>query len=598
VEARPVPEDIDPAPAPGWLIAALRPGASAGGAAGPRKGRADPVIGDIRDGLRDKTLTSMGGTMRARGFHEGAIFAALEITNESRCRPPLPQETVRKIANSVANYPAGNVPLVVLNSGTHGSVGCRVDVVVPKENRPFVPFPVHALPRPLACFVEEGAAALHCDPCYVAQPALAVAAGAIGNARSVRIKTSWYEPSVVWAAVIAESGTLKSPAHKLAMAPVYKVQRRWRQEHGQALARYEEEHADTPRADRPPRPVLRRAYCSDVTIEKLVQLLEDNEKGLIVSRDELSGWVGSFQKYRARGAGSDLPNWLELFSAGTVTVDRKTGERPGVMVERAAASVCGTIQPGVLQRILTSDHYESGLVARLLLVWPPRRPKVWTDAEVSECTSAAYEKLVEDLFAINMRQVSEGRFVPYPRNLSPAAKEAWVAFYTDFAREQAEAEGDVAAALSKLEGYAARFALIHHVVTHVGLDTHDDRDIGPCSVEAGVTLARWYAQEARRIYAALRESDVERQTRCLLDWVRSRGADGVTARDLRRSNAGRYPRSEDAEAALAALVEAGAGHWVEQPTTGKGGQPTRRFQINPTPDRTDRTPRAGGEEEV
>ncbi len=188
-----------------------------------------------------------------------------------------------------------------------------------------------------------------------------------------------------------------------------------------------------------------------------------------------------------------------------------------------------------------------------------------------------------------MRQTSESRFVPHRRKLSPAAREAWVAFYNDFAQEQAEAEGDVAAALSKLEGYAARFALIHHVVIHLGLGTHDDRDVGTSSVEAGVTLARWFAQETRRVYAALRESDVERQTRRLMDWIRSRGEAGVTARDVQRSNPSRYQKAEDAEAVLEALADSGVGSWVECPTTERGGHPTRRFRLNPTVDRTDTT---------
>jgi hypothetical protein len=594
------PDDISPAPAPPWLLDELRPGGPTGaGRAEPRKGRADAVLGDITDGRRDKTLTSMAGTMRHRGFEEEAIYAALTITNRARCKPPLPDETVRKIAHSVASrYPAGDVPLLLIHGGVHPGERRRVEVALPKENRPFVPFPIRSLPHPLVCVVEEGAAALGCDPTYIALPVMAAVAAAIGNSRSIQLKSSWYEPSIIWTGVIGDSGTLKTPAFKYALAPVYAVQRQFREEFARSLARYETDHADTPKADKPPRPVQRRAYCSDVTIEKLAQLLEDNPKGLLVARDELSGWLGSFMKYKAKGAGSDVPNWLELFSAGNLNVDRKTGERTHVSVEHAAASVTGGIQPKVLGRILSGDYFECGLAARMLLAWPPRRRKTWTEAEVSERTTEAYERLVHDLHGLTMRQVSESRFVTHRRKLSPAAKQVWVEFFTDFAREQEHAEGDMAAALSKLEAYAARFALIHHVVTHVALDTTDDRDIGSASVEAGITLARWFAQETRRVYAALKESDVERQTRRLLDWIRFRGDDGVTARDLYRSNSDRYSNPEEARAALDALAEAGAGRWVDQPTTERGGKPTRHFHLNPTPDDTAKTPRAGDEEEV
>jgi hypothetical protein len=482
-------------------------------------------------------------------------------------------------------------------SGGFGSFGrsgkCRVDLAAPKECRPFVPFPTGSLPHPLVCVVEEGAAALGCDESYIALPVLSVVAAAIGNSRSIQLKSSWYEPSIIWTGVIGDSGTLKTPAFKYALAPAYAVQRQFREEFAKAVARYEAEHADTPKPDKPPRPVQRRAYCSDVTIEKLAQLLEENPKGLLVARDELSGWLGSFQKYKAKNAGSDLPNWLELFAAGCVTVDRKTGERTHVSVEHAAASVTGGIQPKVLGRILAGDYFECGLAARMLLAWPPRRVKVWSDAEVSEGTTQVYEKLLRDLHALTMRQASESRFVPHRRKLSPAAKQVWVNFFSEFAREQAEAEGDMAAALSKLEGYAARFSLVHHIVTHLGLDTHDDRDISPASVEAGVTLAKWFAQETRRVYAALKESDAERNARRLIEWLRSRPEQATTARDLRRSSPGKYPGPEDAEEALDALAEMGLGVWENNPSTELGGRPTRRFRLELTIAKTDETPEGG-----
>ena len=58
----------------------------------------------IPDGRRDKTLTSLAGTMRRRGMSEEAIFAALLKENEAKCDPPLPEHEVRKIAHSVGRY--------------------------------------------------------------------------------------------------------------------------------------------------------------------------------------------------------------------------------------------------------------------------------------------------------------------------------------------------------------------------------------------------------------------------------------------------------------------------------------------------------------
>ena len=58
----------------------------------------------IPEGRRNKTLTSLAGSMRARGMTVDAIHAALVLTNEQRCRPPLPELEVQRIATSVARY--------------------------------------------------------------------------------------------------------------------------------------------------------------------------------------------------------------------------------------------------------------------------------------------------------------------------------------------------------------------------------------------------------------------------------------------------------------------------------------------------------------
>jgi putative DNA primase/helicase len=76
-----------------------------------RNGTAGPVGEKIPSGQRNKELTSVGGSMRRRGMGEEEIFAALVVTNRTRCEPPLEEEEVRNIARSVARYePAASEP--------------------------------------------------------------------------------------------------------------------------------------------------------------------------------------------------------------------------------------------------------------------------------------------------------------------------------------------------------------------------------------------------------------------------------------------------------------------------------------------------------
>jgi hypothetical protein len=473
---------------------------------------------------------------------------------------------------------------------------------------PWRPFPTDALPATLASYVRAGAAALGCDEAYLGPPALAVGASLIGNCRCVRLKLTWSEPSVAWSAVVGDSGTIKSPALQMVVGPVYRVQKRLLNEYRTALVVYQNEllgHQEAAKKARkeggdageaPEEPVRKRVVCSDTTVEKLSQVLEENPRGVLVHRDELAGWLGSFSRYKAKGAGNDVPYWLEAFRAGPWLIDRKGGPKPTMYIPHAAASVVGTIQPGVLARHLTDDLLDSGLFARMLLAMPPKREKRWTEADVAPEVRDAYEGLVESLLALEPDKDAEGDPVPFPVRLSPPAKEAWVRFYNEWAREQSAAEGELAAALSKLEGYGARFALLHHIVTKVAAGDDCNDPVEPASVEAGAALVRWFAYEARRVYALLQESEEDRRTRRLVEFVRSRGGH-ITARELRRASPTRYSTPEAAEAELDVLVTSGLGRWEERPAGPHGGRPTRTFVLDQNSDaktdETDETPGPG-----
>ncbi len=458
------------------------------------------------------------------------------------------------------------------------------------------PMPTHALPEPLRSLVEQGASSIGCDPAFIALPALAAVASLIGNTRRLRLKRDWTEPAVVWSVIVGDSGTLKSPAYELPLRPLKKLQFRMMKDYRQALKDYEGQKAEYDRERRkrergggdalpaPEKPTCRRLICGDVTIEKLALLLEENPRGLLLGRDEVGGWLASFSRYKGKAGGTDLPNWLEMHRAGTVLVDRKTGERTTVMVPNAAVSVTGGIQPGTLACALTPEYVEAGLGARVLMARPPKQKKRWSETEVAPEVLEGYDRLVERLLGLEFDTDEEGDPVPFIVRLTPQAKSLWVAFFDSWADVQFDAEGALAAAFSKLEAYAARFALLHHIVTHANGDDCDP--VEAPSMGAAIELTRWFAAEAERIYAMLAETAEEREERRLVEFVQHRGG-RVTTRDLQRGNSSKYPSSPHAEAALDTLVAAGFGQWVEGGSKAEGGHPARCFLLHPTHDTSD-----------
>ena len=72
------------------------------------------VEGEIPKGTRNPTLFSLAGTMRERGMEEREILAALLEINCGRCKPPLLEREVHKIAAGVMRYEAGSEILLSL----------------------------------------------------------------------------------------------------------------------------------------------------------------------------------------------------------------------------------------------------------------------------------------------------------------------------------------------------------------------------------------------------------------------------------------------------------------------------------------------------
>lgn len=72
---------------------------------GTRQAAADAVI----EGGRNEHLFKMGCYMRGKGLGAEAVLQMLLTENQTRCRPPLDEPEVKGIANSVAQYEAGQV---------------------------------------------------------------------------------------------------------------------------------------------------------------------------------------------------------------------------------------------------------------------------------------------------------------------------------------------------------------------------------------------------------------------------------------------------------------------------------------------------------
>ena len=461
----------------------------------------------------------------------------------------------------------------------------------------YQPFPTDALPEPIRGFVIAGATAIGCDTSYVALPLLTALGAAIGNTRRIQLKRGWLGPPIIWTAIVGESGTSKSPAFKLVMRAIEARQTKSLDAHAEAMKRYDDEISQhnkamsewmrdkktvEPPPAKPDPPVAARFVVKDITVEALAPLLLENPRGVLVARDELAGWLASFDLYTGGKGGADAAHWLSMHNGESIVVDRKTGNPRTIFVPQASVSVTGGIQPVVLHRALGSQHRESGLAARILLACPPRKPKQWTEADIAPQKEVELAKLFDRLYDLEMGVSDEGEVRPVVLGLTPNAKAAFKEYYNRHAEEHADLSGELSAAWSKLEEYAARLALVIQCTRWAAGDAvlESPDVVDAASMKSGIRLAEWFKAEARRVYSLLSESDDDRQQRRLIEWIDRKGG-SVTVREVQQGHR-RFGTARDAEAALTELEKAGYGHWHAVPPGPYGGRPSRVFRLSST----------------
>ena len=143
---------------------------------------------------------------------------------------------------------------------------------------------------------------------------------------------------------------------------------------------------------KPEAPVLRRFVVEDVTLQALAKVLVENPRGVLLGRDELSGWIRSFDQFTG-AVRADVARWLEIYQVGSLSVDRAGSGH--LYVPKAAVSICGTIQDEVVVKVFSGEHQANGLLARFLLARPPEPKRRWR----SDCSASDFANIVADRFA-------------------------------------------------------------------------------------------------------------------------------------------------------------------------------------------------------
>jgi putative DNA primase/helicase len=432
-------------------------------------------------------------------------------------------------------------------------------------------------------------------------------AGAVNRRAVIQPKandTGWVIVPNLWGGIIAPPGFMKSPVIQAATRPLNQIQTEWRQEHEEALKDYarEKEEYELRRAawkeqykaaskkgntapgrpeDEPEEPKLRRLIVNDATFEALHQTMSENPAGILVIRDELTGWWSQLDRAGREG---ERAFCLQAWNGDTGhTIDRIG--RGTIHVEACCMSMLGGIQPGRLRSYmvdaLEDGPSNDGLIQRFqLLVWPDTAPD-WNyvdrapDAASEQQAARVFRKLVE----LDAENPASLRF----------ASDAQELFIEWLAELEAKIRGDELhpALVSHLSKYRKLMPALA-VLFHLAETAAGNGDADTVSLRYAQQAAAWceyLESHARRVYSCIVTPQL-RAARELADKIKHRkvGTERFfSCRDVYLKGWSGLDSPEAVKQAAEVLQDAG---WVRD-VCGESsdplgrGRPSNRYEVNP-----------------
>lgn len=458
------------------------------------------------------------------------------------------------------------------------------------------------LPAPLVDYVFDIADRSQCPVEYVAVSVLVALGSLLGSKYAIRPKQhdNWEIYPNLWGALIGPPSAMKSPAMKDALKPLVLLERSLTESNAshkkkelligeleKALARKKQKEAEglyeqgltdealsIMGADAPStngKGISHRLIVNDTTVEKLGELLNENPNGLLLSRDELHGFLARLAREDGQ---ADRAFYLECFDGnGRFTYDRIG--RGTIVIERCMLSILGGIQPSKIAEIIRmamTGKSDDGLIQRLqLAVWPDSSSsKVWRDSAPNQCAQEKYYRLIE-----TFHQLKGEEDAPRYLKFSPEAQVLFTAWWCDL---QAEINNDdihpvVQSHFGKYPKTIGALALIFELCS--GGREH----VGTVATQLALQWAALLRSHALRLYSAYDNSSNEGAKRLLARQDKFTG--NFTLRDVRRKGWAGLKESPDIQAALNRLVD----HYylieIHLGSGPQGGRPTVEYRWNP-----------------
>jgi hypothetical protein len=494
----------------------------------------------------------------------------------------------------------------------------------PKEIKPaLLPVPAFdpeaLLPPVLRDFVVDEAERMPCSPDFVAAALLSTLGSVVGARCGIRPKAHdpWHVVPNLWGAIVGQPASKKTPAMNAATKPLdrligdvkaalrgdldaFEYDKMVHEAKTKALKEQLNQSAKSSGGDGPEvfverlrehnkqgpsEPTERRFKTNDPTVEKLGELLRDNPAGLLLQRDELVGLLASWDRDGHEGA---RQFYLEAWS-GTSSFDTDRIGRGSIHIPNLCVTLFGGIQPDKLRSYLEAAEHalaNDGALQRFqLLVYPDPRKWEYRDRPPVQGVADKVFEIVKELADFDplmwgAEPTTTAAKMPAFR-FEDAAQRVFIEWLTELHRVRLPATEQqlVLQHLTKYEKLFPALALILHLVACSAAGAR-----GRVSEAAALMAAGWceYLEaHARRCYGLLADGGAQ-AAKALADKVTSgKLTDDFNHRTIERKRWSGLTTDKAIEGAIDWLEACGWIRGAEIRPGPNGGQPTRRYQINP-----------------
>ena len=305
---------------------------------------------------------------------------------------------------------------------------------------------------------------------------------------------------------------------------------------------------------------------SDVTIEKVASLLATAApKGLLIVRDELTGWLKGMTAYNDSGRAF----WVEAYGGRPFRVERQKSPVP-IDVPHLVVAVTGGIQPDRLAELFNDP--DDGLLSRFCWFWPERVP--FRLATVAPNIRWAIEGM-DRLRLLEMTVGDEG-LAPVRVPLVPGACGMMEQLGWEMQQRQDLTRGLLRSAHGKARGLALRLSL---VLEYLWWCARDGFVAPPTAISenafaaAAIVVSDYLMPMAARVYGNAKASEAERNATTLAKWIVGTKAGEVHVRHLQREV--RLPGLREAETICEACDHLAEADWLRAPKIGFGREASR-----------------------